>query len=208
MGLRKARGLMPDVESMQDFQESIMEAQLSEISYEGKPFTWCNNQTGNRWIWQQLDRVLGNGAAFTQLSELKVRHLPGLVSDHAPLLIQLAPPSQHRSKFIFQRMWLEHPEFMPLVEQVWGEEVRGCPSLRVAEKLRRLKQKLKTWNWHFFGDLKIKIKELQDRVSELEDRVQQGGDDADENEFQKCSAELRQALGWEADLIYQKTRAN
>lgn len=168
---------------------------------------WSNNQSGRRRIWQRLDRVVGNGEVFIHLPELKIRHLQRLISDHAPLLVCLAQPAPYRSKFVFQKMWMEHNDFRGVVEQIWSQPVSGAPSLVVDEKLRRLKAKLKVWNWEEFGDLKEKIIQLQNRVMQLEEKIQYRPTQTDEEEFENCSRELRQAVNWEAELVYQKTRA-
>lgn len=69
-------------------------------------------------------------------------------------------------------MWMEHNDFRGVVEQIWSQPVSGAPSLVVDEKLRRLKAKLKVWNWEEFGDLKEKIIQLQNRVMQLEEKIQ------------------------------------
>lgn len=53
----KRGGLPPDLGSIQDFQECMAASNLTEVNYEGDDYTWCNNQAGNRRIWQRLDRV-------------------------------------------------------------------------------------------------------------------------------------------------------
>lgn len=100
----KRGGLPPDPDSMHEFQECMMRSNLSELNYEGNEFTWCNNQRGRRRIWQLLDRVFGNGAAFIRFPNLKVRHLHRLTSDHSPLLLFIKKDNPYRSRFIFQRM--------------------------------------------------------------------------------------------------------
>lgn len=46
----KRGGLDPDLGSMADFQDCIIDVGLSEIEFEGNKFTWCNNQRGRRRI--------------------------------------------------------------------------------------------------------------------------------------------------------------
>lgn len=96
---------------------------------------------GNDWT-----DFFGNGEAMTQLPDLKCRHLTRSTSDHSPLLLTIAERPKHKSRFIFQNMWMEHYNFLPLVNSVWNERVEGSPSFRVEEKLRRFQRKLKTWN--------------------------------------------------------------
>lgn len=203
----KRGGLDPDNRSIQEFHECIVGGNLSEVSYEGSAFTWCNNQRGRRRIWQRLDRLLCNGEACTQFPDLRVRHLARMVSDHAPLLIILTQQVPYRSRFIFQRMWLDHSDLLPLVEQVWRQTVTGTPSFRVAKKLRRLKIKLKEWNWSVFGDVRVKVETLQNKFAELETRLQENWNAEDDESLQPCSIELKQTLTWESEMFFQKTRS-
>lgn len=198
----KRGGLDPDMGSIQDFRECLVENNLSEVAYTGNEFTWCNNKSGNRRIWQRLDRVLGNGMSNTQLPELTVQHLTRYISDHSPLLLTVASPIPYRSRFTFQRMWLDHPEFHKLVEDIWNGSVVGTPSLRVAEKLKRLKLKLKSWNWETFGDVGVQSRQLQSRVEELDTRLQNRWSQELEDEFTECNGQLRQVNAWETELTF------
>lgn len=193
--------------SAQDFQECLIAANLYEIMHEGSEFTWCNNQSGNRRIWQRLDRVLCNGIAAVELPDLKVKHLHRMTLDHAPLLISMASPVPYQSRFTFQRMWIDHPEFQNIVAQTWRQEVRGSPSFKVVEKLRRLKYRLKSWNWSTFGDLNIRIEQLQTKISDLETQIQNNWSPETDDALVQSNGELRQALKWDAELRFQKTRA-
>ncbi|XP_026398736.1 uncharacterized protein LOC113294558 [Papaver somniferum] len=69
-----------------------------------------------------------------------------IASDHSPLLGGCANiPKPCNVPLRFQKMWLEHPEFM---------------------KLTRLKAILKEWNWNVFGNVRVKIKEAEEKVRE------------------------------------------
>lgn len=203
----KRGGVVPDLGSIQDFQECLIDANLSEISYEGSTFTWCNNQTGGRRIWQRLDRVLCNGPAAVELPELKVKHLHRMTSDHAPLLISMAHPVPYCSQFIFQRMWMDHPDFQNLVEESCKQEVRGSPSFRVAAKLRQLQFRLKSWNWNIFGDLNRRVEDLQKQIFELELQLQSDWPAEADAALSRSNSEMRQTLNWDAELRFQKTRS-
>lgn len=92
---------------------------------------------------------------------------------------------------------MDHPDFHTLVGQVWSEVVIRSPSFKVAEKLRRLKLKLKEWNLTVFGDIRVKIEQLYSQQSELEARLQTSWNLADDAALQRCSVELKQSLTWE-----------
>ncbi|KAK4425060.1 hypothetical protein Salat_1699600 [Sesamum alatum] len=57
-----------------------------------------------------------------------------------------------------------HPGFMPLVEMCWSMPVECGGMLKLAEKLRRLKQRLKHWNKLVFGDVFQNIKTAEAAV--------------------------------------------
>ncbi|KAK3193727.1 hypothetical protein Dsin_025037 [Dipteronia sinensis] len=59
--------------------------------------------------------------------------------------------------FRFQSMWLDHPDFMALVRHIWSSSFLGKPHQVVINKLKRLKNALKTWNWEVFRDLNSNI---------------------------------------------------
>lgn len=44
----KKGGLEPDMPSMDDFHECLLNAQVSDIGYEGNQLTWSNNQKKKR----------------------------------------------------------------------------------------------------------------------------------------------------------------
>lgn len=101
---------------------------------------------------------------------------------------------------------MDHPDFHTIVAEIWSQDVRGSPSSKVAEKLRRLKVKLKGWNWNSFGDLNVRIDQLQTIVAELESQIQQTWSSEVEDALVQSNLELRQAMNWDAELRFQKTR--
>lgn len=153
-------------------------------------------------IWRRLDRILGNAEAFIQFPDLWVKHLQRFLFDHAHLLLFLSSQTPYHSKFTFQPMWMDHPDFQSLVEQAWGETVSGAPGLRVAEKLGILKLKLKQWNWPIFGDVRARVYQLQRQYSELETRLQANWNEEDDEALQVCGSDLKQVLNWEAELLF------
>lgn len=202
----KKGGRGVDLHSMQDFRECAMDAGLSEIEYEGDRFTWCNNQQGSNRLWERLDRIFRNGEAFVSLPALKCSHLNRISSDHSPLLLTVAKQHKHKSRFIFQKMWLENPEFHLVVQQVWQARVVGTPSFRIAEKLRWLQRKLKSWNWEVFGDIRKQLEETGNTIERIEADAQLVCTETGLEELRSLKEQMAKLLRWEADLLYQKTR--
>lgn len=140
------------------------------------------------------------------LPALKVTHLTRIGSDHAPLLLRLDETPPYKSRFIFQRMWSEHPDFLRVVKEAWVMQVAGSPSQRLPSKLKILKFKLKNWNWEVFGDIRHKLAMLQEMIVQNEEVVQQAWSNEVEEELHQLKKDLQQVLRWDEELLYQKTR--
>ena len=70
---------------MEDFRECIESCTLTDVGFAGPEFTWCNNQQGEARILACLDICLF--CARNSDVNAKIRHLPRVASDHAPLLV-------------------------------------------------------------------------------------------------------------------------
>lgn len=161
--------------ALHDFQESIMRNELVDAGFIGDSFTWCNNCRGHGRIWGRLDRALFSLQFQSDFSDFSVHHLDRISSDHSPLLMSFESTCPRTSsRFIFQRMCVDHPNFMTLVATSWSKQIHGSPGWVFWRKLMRLKHSLRAWNWSTFGDIFKKKKELQDRVQQLELELQQG----------------------------------
>ncbi|XP_073000165.1 uncharacterized protein [Typha latifolia] len=94
------------------FAKFVDDVGLCDLGYEGIPYTWCNNQKGDRRMWIRLDRALGNTEWVSEHPVCKVQHLDRGASDHAPILLSVplattkepAEVSQI-STSIYQSLW-------------------------------------------------------------------------------------------------------
>lgn len=59
---------------------------------------------------------------------------------------------------MFLSAWIDHPDFLPLVEDVWSDgNIEGRKLFIFKEKLKLLKNRLKVWNTKVFGKLDLKV---------------------------------------------------
>ncbi|XP_073001449.1 uncharacterized protein [Typha latifolia] len=101
------------------FAKFVDDAGLCDLGYEGIPYTWCNNQTGERRMWICLDRALGNTEWVSANPACKVQHLDKAASDHASLLLNVPlTEAKVRRPFRFELYWMEYVECQKIVEDM------------------------------------------------------------------------------------------
>lgn len=188
----KRGGAQPNLVAMQQFNECIMDAGLTDAGFQGNKYTWSNNQQGYSRIWERLDRVLINGESIASSNDIKVTHLARIASDHSPLLIQLTTPPQRKGRFIFQRMWTDHMGFYEVVKQVWHTTVAGPPGFRFCKKLGLLRHALKQWNKKTFGILAYLILKLQSHIEDMEAQLQDQWSNETNEKCQQLKTDLHQ----------------
>ena len=147
----------------------MLAAGFKDLGFNGNRYTWANNRKGHYYVAARLDRALANSAWMDHFEDPPVTNLPRISSDNSPLLLS------HRSSlplknapFKFEEMWLYHDSFIPLVKDSWAIPCRGSPQFPLAEKLKFLKSKLKSWNYEVFGQLKHNIAKAKRKVVEAQ----------------------------------------
>lgn len=110
----------------------------------GAQFTWTNVRRDNSLIEKRLDRTICNDASLNLWTSISRCTLIRIGSDHYPLLLEMKKDSgPHSSFFKFMKMWASHPNCIKLVQDVWKENMVGCPMFVLSQKLKMLKFKLK-----------------------------------------------------------------
>ncbi|PKU65361.1 uncharacterized protein LOC110098852 [Dendrobium catenatum] len=93
-----------------DMKMFLMNNDFHDIGFVGPSYTWCNNKEGTSRIWERLDRCLLNSTALQSIPMAKVRHLPSVASDHAPIAISLVEPQKQNFVVLrFEYTWKSYP---------------------------------------------------------------------------------------------------
>lgn len=150
--------------SASDFRNFILANGLLDAGFSGNKFTWSNNQRGPDRIWMRLDRVLINGVAAGSFPAIKVVHLPRVHSDHCPILVSFSRREECLSFFSFNPAWINHKDFMKVVEEQWEGRLSRNPLLNCHLKLKKLRKFLRSWNWEVFGNFHRKISDIMTRI--------------------------------------------
>ncbi|XP_026377693.1 uncharacterized protein LOC113271989 [Papaver somniferum] len=138
----KIGGRAVNRKAMQDFNTCFAKCELMQAHKTGLQHSWSNCQ--HDWGYKLGLRI---------------------ASDHAPLLggsVNIPKPKNIPWKF--HKMWLSHSSFMEVVSQSWSEEVIGDPAFGFQQKLKKLRNILKDWNWNVFGNVHLKLKEVEEEV--------------------------------------------
>ena len=104
--------------------------------------------------------INGDREATTQV-------LPYVGSEHSPVSLVWEdgyPPI--RFPFRFEQFWVEHKNFKELVEKWWEEmePIRGTLIYQFQQKLKKLKEKIRTWNKEEFRNIFQEKKHLNDEL--------------------------------------------
>lgn len=125
---------------MDSLDECIIEADLDDFKFGGHFFTWSNRREEGP-ILRKLDRALVNSEWDSRFSGSEATFLPPGVSDHSPVVVKVAEMPRSRKPFRFFNFWADHPGFLPLVREVWLEDIQGSPMFQLCSKLKIWKRK-------------------------------------------------------------------
>jgi hypothetical protein len=111
------------------------------------------------------------------LPNIIVRKLPREISDHNPLILSSGPckPQKHL-QFKFENSWLNNPDFIPIVKQIWEKPCRAPSTMhKIQQKVKLLKQYFKGWGFNLQGELRKKRASISDELSKLETLEEMNG---------------------------------
>ena len=101
----------------------------------------------------------------------EARHLGALTSDHRPILLDTHIDNcKLKRPFLFEAMWTKDESSVEVIERAWDINVEGSQSFKLAKKIKRVANELKSWNKNHFGYAKTRIKELEKLIEEARGR--------------------------------------
>ncbi|WJX67284.1 hypothetical protein P8452_51763 [Trifolium repens] len=162
--------------SIDDFQSWSDSNLLMHLPTTGAFFTWTNGRGGSRHTERRLDRTICNQAWLDACTSLNCSTLIRNRSDHFPLLFDFNTHNlSFKSSFKFMRMWSLHDGCHDVIANSWNERVIGCPMFILNSKLKRLKDKLKTWNRDVFGNVHSYVHEAEQALNNIQNQIQNVG---------------------------------
>jgi hypothetical protein len=141
------------------FFDFIETSQLVDLPLGGGPYTWRSGSVNPSM--SHIDRFLISSDWEDVYPDVTQKLLPHPLSDHFPLLLEVGSMSRGKFPFRFENMWLKDEGFVDRIEAWWSSySFTSPPSLVLARKLKALKEDLKQWNYHVFGNVSLKQQQL------------------------------------------------
>lgn len=161
-----------------EFNDFVVGNCLVDVGLQGRKFTWYKYNGSCK---SRIDRALINEKWADCWSETGLRGLPRSVSDHCAIILQSTQTDWGPTPFRFIEAWLSHPQFREVVADSWREGgIDGWGCFIFKEKLKRLKDHLKSWNRDHFGRLDHKISQSREVIKSLDDKDDNVGLSTDE----------------------------
>ncbi|KAI9101565.1 hypothetical protein K1719_023809 [Acacia pycnantha] len=137
------------------FNNFLHDNGLLDMGFTGPRFTWRRGT-----LLMRLDRAICNSDWTQEFPHFQVSHLPKLLSDHRPVLINLGlgQAGPNTKPFRFLAPWISHPEFSHLVQRIWSEET---DLLRCIDNFTAAAQ---IWNSTSFGAIGHRKRRLFNRI--------------------------------------------
>ncbi|KAL6190669.1 hypothetical protein ACLB2K_037063 [Fragaria x ananassa] len=195
--------------SCEEFQAMSDICELIHVDTKGAQFTWARRRGVRGNVELRLDRCLVNLHWLDSWDSFTCSTLPRLCSDHNPLLITFSKSAGvRRSRFRFQKMWLEHKDFHAFVKLCWGSSATyGCPLTTLQHKLRVLRKALRSWNWEVFGDVNRRVDHALAELEALQLSIaNSGGSEVDFAKEMELQANLTDSLRVQESFLQEKSR--
>ncbi|XP_020266637.1 uncharacterized protein LOC109842140 [Asparagus officinalis] len=123
-------------------------------------------------IWSRLDRILVNEDWIQNYNSSQVDFLAPICSDHSPALLIIGDEVvEGKRPFRFFNMWVNHPEFIPVVRNAWRQNIRGYYMYKLHAKLKNLKQDLKELNKKHFMNISEQVSRANSELSDIQNHL-------------------------------------
>ncbi|XP_022853605.1 uncharacterized protein LOC111375047 [Olea europaea var. sylvestris] len=186
------------------FSDMVLDCGLEDAGFIGNRYTWTNGRVRKR-----LDRVLIISTATAFCQQLTVRHLNRTSSDHSPLLLQWVSDDDLGPRpFRFLNVWTKHHYFLAFVSQKWSLPTHLTGMTTLWEKFFRLKQGLRWWNRHVFGDIFQWVHDAEVGIDDAEIIYDRDPTPEHRNLLHHAQAVLKQTLSIEEGFWKQKASSH
>ena len=156
------------------FRQAVLDVGLSDVPFDGYPFTWFKSLGTPRAVEERLDHALATNSWFNIFPNASVENLVAPASDHYPILLQCSPrprPTYHRRHFRYENAWHLESGFTDLVTNSWQVHSNNA----LIPKLSSCAAEMTIWKKTHCHKLKRAIEECRRHMQDT--RLQAPGED-------------------------------
>ncbi|XP_023906329.1 uncharacterized protein LOC112018051 [Quercus suber] len=157
---------------MVEFRNTLLHCGLVDMGFSGYPLIWRNGRQGEAFVEERLDRAIATMEWRELFPRTKVSHLLASYSDHDPIMMDMAPPTQpqkRRHKIQrFEEKWVAHANCERIIREAWNQiHPQGSPMYCMFEKSKKCRMDLITWSRVTFGNTRTRLDEKQGELTSL-----------------------------------------
>ncbi|CAI9089884.1 OLC1v1024533C1 [Oldenlandia corymbosa var. corymbosa] len=191
-------------------RQFLMRNNLDKLQHIGCWYTWSNNRQQGERIYERLDRAFVNRQWLSVFPSASIRNLPIMVSDHAPILVQVKHKQKKtRPRLRFEQFWTNTLTFTDLVQSAWRNNNLQITNLqeKLSFKLKSSLIGLSNWSKDTFGNLDKLVTRLSDQLAILQSHWEEHtDDDTSFHLLSKKKEELEQAFQYQRDYWHQRSK--
>ncbi|XP_010474264.1 PREDICTED: uncharacterized protein LOC104753759 [Camelina sativa] len=195
---------------MRDFQDCVRHCELTDMSYQGQRYAWCNKREDGV-ICKKLDRVLVNQQWLQQYGHSYSVFEPGGCSDHFRCRIHIseeAPRIQRPFKFV--NAVVTHPDFHQALADKWRESPPLFHSTstmhRFTKSLKGLKPLIRNLGKQVVGTITKRTKAAYARLCDLQQATMANPSSLAVREEAEAFAKWRSLSDIEERYLQQKAK--
>ncbi|WJX66076.1 hypothetical protein P8452_50669 [Trifolium repens] len=166
---RRSAGLVSFPNSsmeMLEFKQFLEDLEMVDLPLVGRQFTWFHP---NGLAMSRLDRILVSVGWITVWGNPITRVAIRDVSDHCPIILRYDVADWGPKPFRFNNFWLKDKRFKDLVVNTWtSQDFTGWMGYILKDRLKGLKEVIKSWNGEMYGRPVERKKSLIDQIKVLD----------------------------------------
>jgi exonuclease III len=160
------------------FNQIIGLLNLIDVETNNGPFTWSNRRSGAQHVSNRLDRFLISEAIMLDGLAWNATVIGTSGLDHWPILLSTnISGTLGRKLFCLEKFWLTHPKFQANIK-LWWEKMTiptGTPMYKFQQRLKNLKQHMKSWNKSTFDNIFHAQEILNQQMQSLQQQIRSQG---------------------------------
>ena len=157
---------------MREFRDCLIQADLSDLNYRGKTFTWWYKRKSNP-VAKKLDRILVNDQGLSSFGNSLGFFGEPDFSDHSPCTVILNPLKQRTKKpFKFFNLPLQNENFLSIIANAWFSiTVTGSAMYRISMKLKKLNPFIRTFSRHNYSGIEKRVAQAHEKMLKAQARA-------------------------------------